>query len=69
MSCWLFLANHRVAFSVEDMFMLSVHGGKERTIADFVSLFEQADARFKYMGTTGGVNGAFQSLLEFAFQG
>lgn len=51
------------------MFMLSVHGGKERTIADFVSLFEQADARFKYVGTTGGINGAFQSLLEFTFEG
>ncbi|MCJ1403879.1 hypothetical protein MMC11_007102 [Xylographa trunciseda] len=53
---------------VEDMFMLSVHGGKERTIEDFVSLFEQADVKFKYVGTTGGINGAFQSLLEFSFQ-
>lgn len=50
------------------MFMLAAHGARERTIADFTRLFEEADGKFKYVGTTGGSNGAFQSLLEFTYQ-
>ena len=50
------------------MVMLAAHGAKERTAADFVRLFHQADPRLTYVGKTGGTNGAFQSLLEFKFQ-
>jgi len=53
---------------VEDMFMLSVHGAKERSISDFVALFKQADAKFEYVGTTGGQEGAFQSLVDFVYK-
>ena len=48
--------------------MLGIHGAKERTAADFVGLFQQADPRLTYVGKTGGTNGAFQSLLEFKFE-
>lgn len=48
--------------------MLASHGAKERTVADFVSLFHQADPRLTYVGETGGTNGAFQSLLESKFE-
>lgn len=50
------------------MVMLASHGAKERTAADFVRLFHEADPRLTYVGKTGGTNGAFQSLLEFEFQ-
>ncbi len=50
------------------MVMLASHGAKERTAADFVGLFHQADPRLTYVGKTGGTNGAFQSLLEFKFE-
>ena len=50
------------------MVMLGSHGAKERTAADFVGLFQQADPRLTYVGKTGGTNGAFQSLLEFKFE-
>ncbi len=50
------------------MVMLANHGAKERTAADFVGLFHQADPRLTYVGKTGGTNGAFQSLLEFKFE-
>ncbi len=48
--------------------MLAVHAAKERSVSDFCRLFEQADARFQYVGTSGGVDGAFQSLVEFKFR-
>ena len=50
------------------MVMLASHGARERTATDFIELFRQADARFVYVGQTGGINGAFQSLLEFRFE-
>ncbi|KAL6719035.1 hypothetical protein ACLMJK_003270 [Lecanora helva] len=53
---------------IEDMVMLASHGARERTAADFVGLFQQADTRLTYVGERGGNNGAFQSLLEFRFQ-
>ncbi|KAI0378281.1 putative O-methyltransferase [Hypomontagnella monticulosa] len=53
---------------IEDMFMLAVHNGRERSVQDFISLFKQADARYEYVGTTGGVDGAFQSIIEFRFR-
>ena len=49
--------------------MLAVHNGRERTVGDFVRLFKEADARYEYVGTTGGVDGAFQSVVEFKFGG
>lgn len=49
--------------------MLSVHGARERTIADFRRLFEEADSKFEYVGTTGGSDGAFQSMVEFVYRG
>lgn len=48
--------------------MLAVHNGRERTVDDFVKLFKEADARYHYVGTTGGVDGAFQSIVEFSFK-
>lgn len=50
------------------MFMLAVHNGRERSVQDFVALFKQADARYQYIGTTGGADGAFQSIIEFRFK-
>jgi hypothetical protein len=50
------------------MFMLAVHNGRERTIEDFIKLFKEADARYHYVGTTGGVDGSFQSVVEFCFK-
>ena len=47
--------------------MMAVHDARERTVADFVRLFQEADPRLTYVGTTGGVDGAFQSLVEFQF--
>ncbi|KAH8694082.1 putative O-methyltransferase [Talaromyces proteolyticus] len=52
---------------IEDAFMLSVHMAKERTVSDFVALFRQASPKFRFCGVTGGSDGAFQSLLEFAY--
>ena len=47
---------------------MAIHGARERTVADFVRLFNEADPRLTYVGTTGGKDGAFQSLLEFKFE-
>lgn len=55
-------------FRVEDLFMLALHGAKERSVAEFEKLFKEANSRFKLLGTTGGVNGAFQSLVEFVYE-
>ncbi|KAH9815655.1 putative O-methyltransferase [Teratosphaeria destructans] len=52
---------------MEDMFMLAVHGARERTAEDFARLFKQADPAFELIGVTGGQNGAFQSLIEFEY--
>ncbi|KAI1766596.1 S-adenosyl-L-methionine-dependent methyltransferase [Hypoxylon sp. FL1150] len=52
---------------IEDLFMLAVHNGRERSVGDFIKLFKQADARYEYIATTGGVDGAFQSTVEFKF--
>ncbi|KAI1131889.1 putative O-methyltransferase [Nemania abortiva] len=56
---------------IEDMFMLAAHNAHERSVADFVSLFEQVSpAAFKLVGVTSGTEaGAFQSLLEFEYLG
>ncbi|KAI1091119.1 putative O-methyltransferase [Rostrohypoxylon terebratum] len=55
----------------EDMVMMAVHDAKERSIADFESLFQKASAgAFRLVGVTSGVDaGAFQSLLDFEFLG
>lgn len=53
---------------VEDEFMMAIHGARERSLTDFIRLFQRADARLKYVRTTGGKDGAFQSLLEFRFE-
>ena len=52
----------------QDMTMLSAHNAKERSVAEFVSLFTEADPRFHHVATGGGVNGAYRSLLEFEFR-
>ncbi|KAJ4361264.1 hypothetical protein N0V95_002033 [Ascochyta clinopodiicola] len=54
---------------IEDMFMLAVHDAPERSRADFERLFTEASPSFRLVGTTGGENGAFQSLLEFEYVG
>ncbi|KAI1307852.1 putative O-methyltransferase [Xylaria venustula] len=53
---------------IEDMIMQAVHNGRERTVREFIILFERADVRYKYVGTSGGVDGAFQSIVEFVFE-
>ncbi|KAJ6024072.1 hypothetical protein N7540_004869 [Penicillium herquei] len=54
---------------IEDQFMLAAHDAKERTLGDFVRLFEQASPRFLLKGVTSGADaGSFNSLLEFEFQ-
>ncbi|KAI1387802.1 putative O-methyltransferase [Hypoxylon trugodes] len=56
---------------IEDMFMLGVHDAKERTVADFETLFQKASpSAFRLVGVTSGAQaGAFNSLLEFEFLG
>ena len=51
----------------QDMTMLASHNARERTVSEFVKLFGEADARFRHVGTGGGVDGAYRSLLEFEF--
>lgn len=53
------------------MFMLAAHNARERSIADFEALFQQASpGGFRLVGVTSGSEvGAFQSLLEFEFVG
>ncbi|KAJ5186250.1 hypothetical protein N7449_011014 [Penicillium cf. viridicatum] len=54
---------------IEDQFMLAAHDARERTVGDFVRLFQTASSKFRLVGVTSGVEaGAFQSLLEFEFQ-
>lgn len=49
--------------------MLAAHDARERTISDFVRLFEEASPRFTLRGVTSGAAvGSFNSLLEFEFQ-
>ena len=48
--------------------MMAVHHACERSVAEFISLFRQVGPNFHYVGVTGGVNGAFQSLLEFEYR-
>jgi 6-hydroxytryprostatin B O-methyltransferase len=49
--------------------MLAAHDARERTISDFVRLFEEASPRFLLKGVTSGAEaGSFNSLLEFEFQ-
>ncbi|KAJ5124895.1 uncharacterized protein N7515_008720 [Penicillium bovifimosum] len=53
---------------IEDQFMLAAHNARERTVGDFVRVFEAASPRFRLVGVTSGAEaGAFQSLLEFEF--
>lgn len=56
---------------IEDAFMLAAHDAKERSVDDFVGLFEQVKAGgFKLAGVTSGSQaGAFQSLLAFEYIG
>jgi 6-hydroxytryprostatin B O-methyltransferase len=53
----------------QDMTMLAAHKSRERSVADFTRLFEEADARFRFVAAGGGVNGAYRSLLEYEFSG
>lgn len=50
----------------EDMVMLAVHGARERSVDEFVALFQAASSRFRLVGVTGS-QGAFQSLLEMEY--
>ncbi|KAI1407231.1 putative O-methyltransferase [Hypoxylon sp. FL1857] len=56
---------------IEDMFMLAAHDARERTVADFESLFRRVSlGNFRLVGVTSGTEaGAFPSLLEFEFLG
>jgi 6-hydroxytryprostatin B O-methyltransferase len=53
----------------QDMTMLSAHNSRERSVAEFTRLFEEADGRFRHVATGGGVDGAYRSLLEYEFSG
>lgn len=48
--------------------MLAVHGARERSVADFCRLFAEADSGYRYLGVTGGEDGAFQSSIEFEYK-
>jgi 6-hydroxytryprostatin B O-methyltransferase len=52
----------------QDMTMLAAHKARERSVAEFVRIFEEADARFHHVSTGGGKDGAYRSLLEFEFR-
>jgi 6-hydroxytryprostatin B O-methyltransferase len=52
----------------QDMTMFAAHNSRERSVADFVRVFGEADARFHHVATGGGVDGAYRSLLEFEFR-
>ncbi|KAK5991844.1 O-methyltransferase VdtC [Cladobotryum mycophilum] len=56
---------------IEDSFMLGAHDARERSVADFESLFQQVKpGAFRLVGvTSGSQDGAFQSLLDFEFLG
>lgn len=47
--------------------MLAVHGAKERSVKEFVILFQTASKNFRFVGVTGGESGAFQSLIELEY--
>jgi hypothetical protein len=49
--------------------MLAVFAASERSESEFVRIFTEASSAFRFVGTTNGKNGAFQSLLEFKFIG
>lgn len=51
----------------QDMTMLAAHKARERSVAEFVRIFEEADGRFRHVSTGGGKDGAYRSLLEFEF--
>lgn len=52
----------------QDMTMLAAHNARERSAAEFIGLFNEADARFHHVNTGGGIDGAYRSLLEFEFR-
>ncbi|OTA95641.1 hypothetical protein M434DRAFT_28767 [Hypoxylon sp. CO27-5] len=56
---------------IEDMFMLAAHDARERTVADYKTLFQRVSlGNFRLVGVTSGIEaGASQSLLEFEFLG
>ncbi|KAI1082601.1 putative O-methyltransferase [Whalleya microplaca] len=56
---------------IEDTLMLAAHDARERTVADFESLFQKAaPGAFRLVGVTSGTEaGSLQSLLEFEFLG
>ncbi|KJZ79726.1 hypothetical protein HIM_01195 [Hirsutella minnesotensis 3608] len=56
---------------IEDAFMLAAHDAKERSVADFETLFDKVrPSTFRLVGvTSGSPDGAFQSLLEFEYVG
>ncbi len=58
----------RLNQSIEDTIMLAVHYARERSVAEYVDLFTQANESYHFAGVTGGKGGAFQSLLEFVFK-
>lgn len=47
--------------------MLAVHAAKERSVEEFVALFQKASRNFRFVGVTGGQGGAFQSLVELEY--
>ena len=54
---------------VEDMFMLTAHGTRERNVDEYIEFFKEADPRYKFVGISGGSDGAFQSIVDFTFEG
>lgn len=47
--------------------MLAAHGGRERSVAEYSNLFEQASTGFKHVGTSENITSGYYSLLEYRF--
>lgn len=47
--------------------MLAAHGGRERSVAEYSALFEQASKGFKYVGVSENITSGYYSLIEYRF--
>lgn len=47
--------------------MLAAHNAKERSVREFEAIFKEASPHLQLIGVTGGGEGAFQSIVEFAY--
>ncbi|KAL9034899.1 MAG: hypothetical protein Q9214_006833, partial [Letrouitia sp. 1 TL-2023] len=52
---------------IVDQVMLAAHGGRERSVAEYSDLFEQASKGFKYAGVSENIMSGYYSLIEYRF--